>query len=587
MKRNRRGLIATWVAAALVLPIGAATSGVAAADPYTPDMATVDITLPAGQTPGDITKETPLSATIEVDSPVDELDYAATAGGEVKGRGNSTWRRDKKPYQIKLKSSAALLGMPSAKTWVLLANHNDATLMRNKLAFELARDIGMPYVSESRWVDLRINGEYFGNYLLTEKVEVKTNRVELANPRGVLVELDNNYGRDEPYFFVTAASGTVFTLKDAFGGAPDAGEMDAPEFAQTKLGWESMKTTLNKLDSLLANPNPNWVEISKIIDVDSFVKFFLVQELTTNPDAANSSVYMYKDGTTDKLHAGPVWDFDLTFGNFSKGEHNGADPVSELVKNLDVYRSNASSWWDDLVRNPQFVTRANEIWTSEVAYPASTLTSEIDAYEAELKASADNNFTRWPILGEPSLLGGSGGTYADTYTEEVGDLKSWVNLRQEHMRKAYGNVPVLRYSSHVQTSGTLRKVDSGQISGTLGLSRRLESFSLAKWPTAGGIQAKSHVQTIGWSKSWGSTSLVGTSGRSLRLEAYQLRLTGELATQYDISYRAHVQSIGWQPWVTNGATAGTTGLGKRIEAIQVRLLAKTAPVPPVPPGPTP
>jgi hypothetical protein len=587
MNAGMRRVLVTWLAGALLLPLGVATSGAAAAAPETPDLATVDVTLPAGMTAGDITKDDITGVTIGVDSPDDTLDYAATAGGEIKGRGNFTWRLAKKPYQIKLASSASLLGMESAKTWILLANHADASLMRNKVAFELARDLGMPFAGQSEWVDLRINGNYMGNYLLTEKVEVKKNRVDLTDSKGVLAELDNNYGTGEDYYFASAASKTLFTLKDAKAGVPDPGDgesMDDAVFAETKAGWNDMKKTINTLDSLLAKSSPDWTAVSTIIDVDSFVNFYFVQELTANYDAANSSVFLYKNGTADKLHAGPVWDFDIALGNFSQGERYGADAKSEYVKNLDVLRSTASPWWDSLFRSPQFVQRANALWTSGIAYHAASLPSRIDGYAAEVQASAANNFVRWPILGKTSLLGASGGTYASTYGGEVSDLKSWVSARQSHMRRAYGNVPVVRYNSHVAGVGWLRKVDTGQISGTIGQARRLEAFSLAKLtsPTTGSIQARSHVQNIGWSSTWGGTSLVGTTGRGLRLEAFKLRLTGDLATKYDISYRAHVQNIGWQPWVTNGATAGTTGQAKRIEAVQIRILSKTAPTPTAP-----
>lgn len=579
-------MLATCLATTLLLPVGVATSGAAASAPYTPDTATVDVTLPGGMTADEVTKDTTSDVTIGVDSPDDTLDYAATAGGEIKGRGNFTWTLAKKPYQIKLASSTSLLGMEAAKTWILLANHADASLMRNKVALDLARDIGMPYAGQSRWVDLRINGDYMGNYLMTEKVEVKKNRVDLSDTKGVIAELDNNYGTAEDYYIASTASKTIFTLKDAKAGVPDPGvgeSMDDAEFAETKAGWDDMKMTLNTLDSLLAKPSPDWTAISAIIDVDSFVKFYFVQELTANYDAANSSVYFYKDGTTDKLHAGPVWDFDITLGNFAKGEMFGADATSEYVKNLDALRGSASPWWDSMFRNPQFVTRANTLWTSSIAYHASRLPSQIDGNAAQVRASAANNFARWPILGKTSLLSANW-TYSSTYSGEVSKLRSWVSTRQTHLRKAYGNVPVLQYTSHVAGVGWLRKVDTGQISGTTGQSRRLEAFSLSQFTstTSRGIQAKSHLQGIGWSSTWGGTGLVGTTGQARRLEAFALRLTGEMATENDISYRAHVQGIGWQPWVTNGATAGTTGQSKRIEAVQIRILAKTAPTPTAP-----
>ncbi|HQG10747.1 MAG TPA: CotH kinase family protein, partial [Dermatophilaceae bacterium] len=94
----------------------------------------------------------------------------AASAAEFKGRGNYTWGLPKKPYQIKFNSWTAILGMPKAKAWVLLANDADGSLMRNKLAFDYALAIGSPYAPESRWVDLVVNGQYLGNYLVAEKV---------------------------------------------------------------------------------------------------------------------------------------------------------------------------------------------------------------------------------------------------------------------------------------------------------------------------------------------------------------------------------------------------------------------------------
>ena len=110
MTATRRRLLATGLAAALLIPVGVLTGGPAAAEPYTPNLATVDVTLPAGVEPADITKDTLEGVTIAVDSPDDTLDYTATGGGEIKGRGNSTWRLDKKPYQFKLAS-------PGSSAW--------------------------------------------------------------------------------------------------------------------------------------------------------------------------------------------------------------------------------------------------------------------------------------------------------------------------------------------------------------------------------------------------------------------------------------------------------------------------------------
>jgi uncharacterized protein YjdB len=100
-------------------------------------------------------------------------------------------------------------------------------------------------------------------------------------------------------------------------------------------------------------------------------------------------------------------------------------------------------------------------------------------------------------------------------------------------------------------------------------------FQVVNTALTGGVQGNAYVQSLGWMGYGATNAVVGTSGRSLRLEAVQLRLTGALATNFDLAYRVHVQNVGWMPWVKNGATTGTTGRSLRIEAIQIRLLDKT------------
>ena len=427
MKKTRRGAVATWAAAALLVSLGwtTATAPAASADVVTPGMPTIDITLPPGTTQSTLdggSKETVYTETkIAIDDPNNVYDYTTPVvdgkeTGEIKGRGNYTWTLAKKPYQFKLDGSKDVLGMGAAKTWILLANHADASLMRNKVAYDLAADLGLHGSPASRWVDLRINGQYRGNYLLTEKVEVKKNRVELANDSGVLVELDRRGDGSqagypaEDYWFRSSTSSSTFTLKDAKSGVPDPDDgesMNDAEFAATKVGWDDMKATLNSLDALLYASTPNWTEIEKIIDVESFVKYYFVFELAENPEIVSSSVYFYKDGPGTKLFAGPAWDFDSALANYDKSEPYGADYKSEYVKNAKALRGDKykNGWMTQLFRNSQFVEKANQMWKSGIAYHVSQLPSKITGYQATVTASAANNFKKWSVPGQADPAG--------------------------------------------------------------------------------------------------------------------------------------------------------------------------------------
>lgn len=491
----------------------------------------------------------------------------------IKSRGNFTWLLEKKPYQIKFDSSTPVLGLPTAKTWILLANHADPSLMRNKVAYDLAVEFGLPASPDSRFVDVTIEGQYLGNYLLTEKVEVKANRLELQDPGGILLELDNNYGLAEDFHFTTATSNSLFVLKDAVE------DVEAPLPAPLAAAYADIQDYLDEFESYLYAADPDWSKISAMIDVDSFIKYYFVFEVAENPEITQSSVFFYRDGPNDVLHAGPVWDFDSALASYTV-ERLGGDPVQDYIKNARFLRNTGNGWFTQLFRNEEFVALVNQMYEEELQDSVEALPGRIDAYAAEIQQSAAANFERWNVLGQPSVFGAPGHIVADTWEGEVSYLRDWVERRVAHLGTAYSSgMPILQYAPHVADLGWQPAMTSGQIAGTSGRTLQLEALDIALLPhdMGGTLQSNAHIQNIGWN-GWqtGDTS-IGTTGMSLQLEAVRFRLTDQLATSYDISYRVHVQNIGWMGWVRNGSTAGTTGLGLQIEAIQIRLLDKTEP----------
>jgi uncharacterized protein YjdB len=595
VNRRRLALIPTLASLALVVP-GLASTAVAAPAATTLPQATAPraVALAAPSPVSDLplvsveltdpdpthntieylnaSKDNKVASTVNLVGASDRAWNLTDLAAEIKGRGNFTFKLDKKPYQIKFSSAQAVLGMASAKTWVLLANHADPSLLRNKVAYDLADAVGMPYSPESRFVDVEINGEYLGNYLLSEKTEVKTNRVELKDPEGVLVELDNNYGLEEPYNFYTSTSTTLFTLKDAVGG------VDEPLAPEVDAGWKDVQKTLNNLDALLAERTPDWSAISATIDVDSFLRYYLVYEMTENPEIVASSIYFYKDGPNDVLHAGPVWDFDSALASYAV-EYLGGVPVSEYVKNARYWRNKGNGWYGQLFRNPEFVEQANDLYTAEVKSKVDDLLTQIGGYADDIDQSAALNFQRWPdVLGQPSVFGSNAHTTRPTWQGEVAYLRDWVAQRAGFLDAAYGETaPVARYATHVATIGWQPTMSTGQIAGTRDRNLSVEALRISSLTAgvSGSIEGNAHVQGIGWMGWTGQGNVLGTTGQSRRMEAVQLRLTGQIASAFDVSYRAYVGGSGWQPWVRNGATAGTTGQALRIEALMVRLLPKS------------
>lgn len=490
----------------------------------------------------------------------------------IKGRGNFTWSLAKKPYQIKFDASTPVLGLPTAKTWILLANHADASLLRNKTAYDLAIEFGMAASPDSRFVDLTINGEYQGNYLLSEKVEVKKNRLELSDPGGLMLELDNGYGVAEDFHFTTSRSKTIFVLKDAVADVSDP--LDAP-LAQS---YTDTQAYLEEFESRLYAADPDWAAISSMIDVESFIKYHFVFELSANPEIPMSSVYFWRNGPNDVLHAGPVWDFDSAFASYAM-ESLGGDPRQDYVKNAQFLRNQGNGWFSEMFRNEEFAALVAKFYDEELQGKVDAVVAKLDANAAAISASAEANFQRWNnVLGRPSVFSANR-TLAVSWQGEVAYLRGWLTKRVGHLAAVYGkDMPLLTYATNVEGIGWQNAMTSGQIAGTAGRGLQTEALDIALQPSsfAGTIRSRAHVEDVGWGAWQSGNTRLGTPGRSQQLEAVEFVLTDQLATKYEIEYRVHVQNVGWMSWTRNGAQAGTTGRGLQIEALQIRLLEKPA-----------
>lgn len=218
----------------------------------------------------------------------------------IRGRGNDTWRYPKKPYAIKFENKVSLLGMPSAKKWVMLANYRDRTLMRNAVAFELARKTSLVWTPEGRFAEVFLNGQYLGCYYICDKIEVKKNRLELGD-EGYLLEFDSHY--DEEFKFKTTYNDLPVNIK-----------------YPKNIDNVSFNYIVNYVDTteILLKQDENSIDYQDYIDQDSFADFFLVLAISNNAEAHHpKSVFMHKR-SQDKLTAGPVWDFDYATFNINK-----------------------------------------------------------------------------------------------------------------------------------------------------------------------------------------------------------------------------------------------------------------------------
>ena len=211
-------------------------------------------------------------------------------GVEIKGRGNSTWSQRKKPFQLKFKEGVNLLGLGKARKWVLLANYFDASYIRNDVVFLLAEMLDEKYNSRGEFVELYFDGEYEGLYYLTHKIEIAKTSVDLKEKDGVLFEIDTLHKNQENCY--TSYFGDCLLLSDIVSE-------DEKNEEKTK---NSFIDSFNRLEKAAEAGNFN--RVAKLIDVESFAKYYLINEFTVNPDAYSSSFYLYKDGKNDRFMRG-------------------------------------------------------------------------------------------------------------------------------------------------------------------------------------------------------------------------------------------------------------------------------------------
>ena len=330
--------------------------------------------------------------TVNGQSEYDDLSIDA----KIRGRGNSTWSYPKKPYKIKLSSDAPVLGMAPEKDWVLLANYIDGTHLLNAVGMKIGQLLEMPFTNTIVPVEVTINSEYRGLYMLTEQVEVKTNRVNVGDD-GILLNLDTNY--DEEWQFKSDAYDLPVTIK-----YPK--EMDATKLA-------SMKSQFEMVEALVAQEDfPNNQYLDYIDDV-SIAKYLIVYMLTGNEEINHpKSTYIHK--TSDgKFTMGPIWDFDWAFAYEDSFQH-----FSRFDKPLFWVPSTKSGtqFFSKLLSDPKIKVLIKEHWGLFKENDISELMNYIDDYAAKIQGAKARDFALW-----------------GNDNKEVSALKLWLENRVMYM----------------------------------------------------------------------------------------------------------------------------------------------------------
>lgn len=316
-------------------------------------------------------------AALTVYRPDGSIDSSGSAN--IKGRGNSTWLYDKKPYSLSFSAAAQLLSMPPALNWALLANATDSSNLHNKLVYDMTLELWPEAGHSSEWLDLYINGEYKGLYLLTEKVESGENRLDI-----------NTYSGD--FLCKIELSERLGQLRNGFvsscGRAVEICEPRDISEAESR----RIQELVRELEQAIVSGGD--LSQSEIIDLDSWARRYITDEIAANVDSDKASGYFYyKDG---KFYAGPVWDFDLSFGNNLGGDMRYSEPAAFVARPHAQFSSPGSSYYRALCENESFMGRVREIYAAYYApYLKKLCSGELDALSVSLEDANRNNALRW------------------------------------------------------------------------------------------------------------------------------------------------------------------------------------------------
>ncbi len=376
----------------------------------------------------------------------------------IRGRGNSTWGLSKKPYQFKLKKKADFFGFGEARSFNLLANGYDETRLRNRIILGLAEELDMAYVPGHQMLDLYINDIYYGNYYLTEKVRVDEEGVAIRDMEKLL---DAAYRPEEKERLVRSQNEektrkwveTEYEEEDLTGGylferellsryeeeisgfmvrQGDCYAIQSPLYASEKQVnyiadlMQEFQDAVEEKDGIHPVSGKHY---SEYIDVTSFIQKYLIEEVSKNYDGGVTSSFFYKpqDSVSSKIFAGPVWDYDVAFGNCNL-DWVASDPEGITKLNNHVY---GTELFARLYEKEAFYDRMRGMYQEKVLpYLDSLLEEGIDQMVQESRASAAMDSIRWEELENRYQ-------YYEKYDNDIRYLKYFIARRKEYLNKVW------------------------------------------------------------------------------------------------------------------------------------------------------
>ena len=312
---------------------------------------------------------------------------------KIKKRGNTTFNQPKAPYKIKLdKEALSILGLPAGKSWILLANYNDGPLMSNVLAMKLGRLLKMPYTNTIVPVELNLNGDYLGVYLLTTHKEVGENRIDIGKD-GFLLELTRSRRKSEN---ILSKNHYLFTseryMLPVYIRHPSLNKLAKKDSKEASFLNTEIKNDFNKLEKLIAS-NDFPKDYGKLIDKNSIAKLLIVHQLTRNREINHpKSIYLYKS-KNQPYSFGPIWDFDWAYGGSSEQEFFVHAPKSGLFGGNQP----GAIFFQRFLSDPEIKNIFEQEWINFKKENLEDLINYMDEYASLLKNTGaySRDYQRW------------------------------------------------------------------------------------------------------------------------------------------------------------------------------------------------
>lgn len=433
-------------------------------------------------------KDDKIFATAKVISKSGEVDFS----GEdviIHGRGNSSWQEAKKPYTLELTEESEILGMNSSDKWVLVANACDESNLRDRIVYDFANNMELSYSPQCRYVNLYMNEQYYGLYLLVNKIQVGKHGVDVSDlfretqmvnsekisnkklttwsSNGVSMksssDVDNPLNISGGYLVESTMEDRIWRYNAAFiTKKNNPFVVDAPKYCSQEQ-MEYVASIFQAIEDNLQNP-----KIEDYIDLDSWAEYYLIQEMFANTETA--SYYYYKEKDNDKVYAGPVWDFDLALGTCFSGGF-----ISPKVRYASRER-----WYSELYNNDVFLKKVKDLYRKKYKEKYQTIIDNgIEAYEDEIKSSFVMNKLRWKNDTPFQWC-----SHFDTIEEYSNEIKKFMSERIKFLDEIWvydkNKYCAFIYSSEPLSTRNYYEIEDGKIVGELP-TLFAEGYSFLGW----------------------------------------------------------------------------------------------------------